>query len=206
MKKQRFVIILIAVIAVIALCMSVFAAADTAKPVQLVTLDYIENTLLPDIEEKIATGSVQALRESILSLEAAIDYLNTEAANAKNTDASLQKQITALSETLSALTARVEALENAAYPNGFVRVTVLAGQTLSITGNEDDTVELVLISGTLTVRDVGGMFDLTSGSHLAHGSAVPLCHHMVATIGTDASVAYAEEDTTILVKGEYEIV
>ena len=89
MKKNKIFLIVMAFCVMLSIGISVFAvayaAADDGKTVQLVTLDYIENSLMKQIEEKIRPGSVESMKESIGQINQMLDYLNTQtAANAGN--------------------------------------------------------------------------------------------------------------------------
>ena len=236
MKRSKIILVFTAFLAVAAICLSVFAAAETSKTVQLVTLDYIDNTLLPLVDQKIADGSVKAMQETVSALQGAIDYLNTELSAGKSTDAALQNELSALDASLASLTQKVNELvgvkadidelakgiidlsarysdlekriaaleaQTPVLPAGFEKITLSEGSVLAFS---DGVAEIVLLSGALSVTCEKGVTDLTMGSSVSVNESVPPSHHLiVVTDGGDGFLALSEE-TTIRVKGEYEIV
>ena len=118
MKKNKIFLIVMAFCAMLSIGISVFAvayaAADDGKTVQLVTLDYIENSLMKQIEEKIRTGSVESMKESIGQINQMLDYLNTQtAANAGGLQ-SVQTDLSDLRTLLKTLDGKVTTLEQKA--------------------------------------------------------------------------------------------
>ena len=118
MKKNKIFLIVMAFCVMLSIGISVFAvayaAADDGKTVQLVTLDYIENSLMKQIEEKIRTGSVESMKESIGQINQMLDYLNTQtAANAGGLQ-SVQTDLSDLRALLQTLDGKVTTLEQKA--------------------------------------------------------------------------------------------
>ena len=139
MKKNKILPIVLALATTVSIGISVFAVAyaataDDTKKVQLVTLDYIENNLMQQIDEKIKLGSVESMQESIVAINSTLDYLNTQVAtNASGihgvteeipairnlitalenrvTELGSQKDLEALREQITNLTQRLESLE-----------------------------------------------------------------------------------------------
>ena len=90
---------------------SVFAvafavSANDSKTVRLVSMDYIENSLLPLIEQKIEKGSVESIRDTITAINQTLDHLNSTAA-VQTTD------IAALTKEIESLKGKVDSLQQA---------------------------------------------------------------------------------------------
>ena len=157
MKKNKIFLIVMAFCVMLSIGISVFAvayaAADDGKTVQLVTLDYIENSLMKQIEEKIRTGSVESMKESIGQINQMLDYLNTQtAANAGGLQ-SVQTDLSDLRTLLKTLDGKVTTLEQKA------EQTVLREQLDAL------IVRLETLEGTYSIltEDVASLKDSVGG-------------------------------------------
>ena len=227
MKKTKIILIVTAILSVAAICLSVLAAAENAKTVQLVTLDYIENKVMPEVADKIKTDSPLAMQDTVNALNSAIDRLNSEIASGKTTHAELQGTIDSLSASLTqlkdsiqgeqsalaasiaALSERVDALaeklaqkEEIPTPLGFDKITLAVSERLTL--GDEGILEVILLSGTVIVCPEEGILDYTAGILLAQNAAVTTNNRLI--VFAKGECLLATEDATILVKGEYDIV
>lgn len=109
MKKTKIFLIVTAILSVAAICLSVLAAADSTRTVQLVTLDYIENKVMPDVADKIKTDSPEAMKDTVAALNAAIDALNAALAEGRTNDTALSEALSELSGVADALLVEIDA-------------------------------------------------------------------------------------------------
>ena len=121
MKRVKIFSILMSLAVVISIGFSVFAvvyvaSADEGKNVQLVTLDYIENSLMKEIDDKIQQGSVDSMKESIDAINQTLDYLNAQVSvqgadmqSVKDEIYMLKSLLLSLNSSFGALDSRVKA-------------------------------------------------------------------------------------------------
>lgn len=104
--------------------------------------------------------------------------------------------VVTLSYIEQVLTPRLDAQQS------FQVVAVNNGQVLE----GADGTELIMRMGKATVisTDKGGIADVTSGTDLWNGSAVPANHHLIIPLG-DGRGVQPSEDCLFMVKGKYEI-
>lgn len=117
MKKNKILPIVLALAVTVSIGISVFAVAYTAsaddtKKVQLVTLDYIENSLMKQIDEKIKLGSVESMQQSIEAINSTLDYLNTQVATNAGGIKTASGDISAIRDLISSLEEKVDSLED----------------------------------------------------------------------------------------------
>ncbi|MBE6673278.1 MAG: hypothetical protein E7599_07150 [Ruminococcaceae bacterium] len=115
MKKSKILPIVLALAVTVSIGISVFAlayaaAADDTKKVQLVTLDYIENSLMQQIDDKIKVGSVESMKETVDAINATLDYLNTQVANNAGSVQAVSTELTSVKALITSLEERVSAL------------------------------------------------------------------------------------------------
>ena len=84
----------------------------------------------------------------------------------------------------------------------FKVVQLKAGQ--SIIGGAGCEMVVRMGSGKILATAKGGVADLTGGSDLANGVAVPSNHHLLAPIADSRGIV-ATTDMIVLVKGEYTV-
>ena len=106
--KRKLWSILTAFSVVACLSFSIFAVAfavnaNDSKTVRLVSMDYIENSLLPLIEQKIEKGSVESIRDTITAINNTLDHLNAATASQTTTISGLQSEIDAIKTKIASL-------------------------------------------------------------------------------------------------------
>lgn len=109
MKKSKIIFILTALLFVTVVCFAVYVTADSTNTVKLVTLDYIENTVMSQVDDKIKTDSPKAMQETVDAINGAVDRLSAEIANGKISDSALADELNALLLATDDLRAQIEA-------------------------------------------------------------------------------------------------
>ena len=187
MKKLKCATVAVALVAVGAL--TVFASGDglvyDSNSDPLVSLSYINEVVKADYDKKITD-----LTASLESLAAANMQLSSE-------NASLKAQ-------LEQLSAAVTALQTADTSSEYEIITLNVGQKLVAGGS----LELILRSGSAVAYspNINGINDLTDGTEIMSGGAIPIYHSLVIPRGDGRGITVTTADTYIMVRGDYSIV
>ena len=105
MNQRKILSVLCALAVMVSICLSVFAvayvaSADNQTTVRLVSMEYIEQTLLPSIEDKIQQGSTENMQETLAAINKTIDYLNGQVASNSGSIGALESDIATLKDAL----------------------------------------------------------------------------------------------------------
>ncbi len=117
MNKRKVLPVLSAAAVVISICFSIFAvayvaSADNSATVRLVSMDYIEQTLMPLIDDKISQGSVANMQETISAINKTIDYLNGQVSQNTTDISSLESEIANLKEAMKTVQEEMDLLKD----------------------------------------------------------------------------------------------
>ncbi len=188
-KKYRniFIAIVIALSVMLSFAVTVWAVETSGNTLVLVSKDYIDNYLMPKIEEQASALSsldskYQLLQQSYMTL---LDSYN---------------QLIESGGIGGSVTATA---------SGYTRIKLEAGKTIYPTGENQVCIEIILEKGSaavVTTVESETVLDATQGAGLKNGTEIIEGHYLVvpcANIGTGISAVNA--DAWILVRGEYTI-
>ncbi len=214
--KKALILFTVAVI-LSALCyFTVLADGYDSTTDPVITLSYINNNLLPQIEVRI--NELQKLIENgggVSSGSSSID--SAEITDLSNRVSSLENRMNyiATNDSLLQLAARVSALENktgtstsSSGSNQYSAIFIEYGKTLIA---PNTSIELILRSGTAIVVSPfaeQGLSDITSGLDLKNRDSVSYNHALIIPRGGDGRgiKITSTNGAYVMVRGEYEIV
>lgn len=176
MKKSRKWTMLVSALALTALCVGAALAANGDENDPLVTLSYLEKTVLPGVMEEVEAAT-----------EAKVDELEKTMAD----------QIAAYEQEMKGLTGSA-----AAGSASYTLVTLTAGQTMSL----DVGCELMLRVGSATVNAATSpaLIDIATGGTISNGTALVKNHLYMSTI-QDRTLTPTAETVKLLVRGGYTV-
>lgn len=174
--KRRALPALLAVTLLLGTGAAVATGGDKKDP--LITLSYLEDTVIPEILSKLTT--------------------DTKALN-KDLKADLSAQIDIYEGDMQALLSSGSSVGSDTY----VLVTLTAGQTMAL----DVGCELMLRVGTATVNaaTAPALIDVTTGGSINAGASLEKNHLYMATI-PDRTLTPTADTVKLLVRGGYTIV
>ena len=180
MKKITVVTLAVLLtVSVIAALFSVSAEYSDSDP--LVTLSYINETVIPKITEEVKNAVLALVDEKYASKEEVPETPEEPATDVKELD-SLKYAVVFLQK----------------------------GQKLMATGAETSSLEVILRAGNVVAVspfDDQGIADLTSSKELYNNDPLVKNNYCIIPRGSDGRGIFAENgDAYILVRGEYEIV
>ncbi len=189
MKKITVVLVAVLLVAsVIAALFSVSAEYSDSDP--LVTLSYINETVIPKITEEVKNAVLAIVDEKY-------------APKQEEPEKPEEPEVPAEPEVP---TATAEELESLRYAVVFLQ----KGQKLMATGAETSSLEVILRAGSVVAVspfDDQGIADLTSSKELYNNDPLVKNDYCIIPRGSDGRGIFAENgDAYILVRGEYEIV
>lgn len=156
----------------------------------LVTKSYVDERIA-ELEAMVGTGSAGSGTSGTGSDSVAVDQLKTDVGDLTRfiIDALTQQE---------SQNARLSAIES-----GFVVVEVAAGKSVTLAGGA----ELVLRSGTATclAGTYGGLADVTSGTDLAAGAAVPKQHLLLSSRSDGRGIKTKDTTAYLLIRGGYTV-
>ena len=158
-KRTKVILILTLIMMAVSVVVAFAAPGDSSDP--LITLSYITETLVPEIDSKID-------QEVIKRVDTAMKNHNS------NEDGS----------------------------SAFVLVNVKANQ--KIIGDEGTEFVVRTGDGTILATKNGGVADLTIGTDLPNGNAIPLNHHLLSP-RDDSRGLHFSTNGIVMVKGKYTI-
>lgn len=197
-RSKRAVIVmlavLIALLAPLAIYGTVTAVAVNSGTLVLVSQDYIDNVLVPEIDRN---NSVQ----------------NTEINALKERYNSLLEQYNALKAMLEAGVGSSNEENNSitAVTAGFRLIKLEMGKRIVPSGENEQCIELILqrgSEGAVVYSDVESLsiLDASEGTELYNGTPVPVAHYILIPHANDGRAVVAENsDVWMLVRGEYTI-
>ncbi len=210
MKKLRKYVVPVLLCAVLC-ATAVFAAGDSfdSSTDPVVSLSYIKEIVIPDLEaqiaEALAVAEANSNKASKSELNALADRLS-----------SLQKQLANLNQVVAELKAYIDDEDNKPMSAAWDSVRLTYGQKIF---SEKNSFEIVLRTGTAevispfsydneNVEYEQGIIDKTAGGgDLLDGAPIEKNHELLIPVGGDGrGILVTSEDAFILVKGEYIIV
>lgn len=174
-KRIQIVISLIVALIVSSAIIAFAAPGDSNDP--LVTLSYITETLMPQIDQKINA-----------SIDAKLD----------------QKISEKIDEELAGFTpsSPSASTSSGASAESFILVNVRKNQR--IIGGEGTEFVVRSGSGVIIATENGGIADLSAGCDLPNGSAVPLNHHLLVPRNDSRGIKF-DTNAIVLIKGTYTV-
>ena len=174
-SKRIQVVISLIVILIIASAIIAFAApGDSNDP--LVTLSYITETLMPQIDQKI-NASIDSRLDSKISEK--------------------------IDEELAGFTpSSSQGTSGGASAESFILVNVRKNQR--IIGGEGTEFVVRSGSGVVIATSNGGIADLSAGYDLANGTDVPLNHHLLVPRNDSRGIKF-NTNSIVLIKGTYTV-
>ncbi len=206
MKKYFVPVLFCAVLCATA----VFAAGDSfdSSTDPIVSLSYINEVVIPDleaqIEEAMTVAEANSNKASKSELQAVADRVS-----------SLEKQLSNINASVSAIIASLEDEENKPMSAAYDTVRLTYGQKLF---SQKNSLDVILRTGTAEVispfsygqgEDVEfeqGIADITAGVDLGDGVAIDKNHMLVIPSGDGRGILVTGEYAYFLVRGEYSIV
>ena len=177
MKKSRKWTILASVLALTALCVGAAVAGNGDETDPLVTLSYLEQTVIPDVLAQVETSA--DVRQTQLEQE-------------------LEGQIAAYKQEMEALTESTGSEGSASY----TLVTLSKEQTMYL----DVGCELMLRVGTAKVNanTSPALIDISTGGSINNGTSLTKNHLYMATIA-DRTLTPTADTVKLLVRGGYSV-
>ncbi len=191
-KGKRAVIVILAVLLGLSFPAALYgvAAATTGTPLVLISEDYINNYLLPLINQE---NSEQ---------DADIESLN----NRYNT---LLAKYEALNESYNKLLQEGGGSTATVTASGFVSVKLQAGQKILPYGENQVCLEVIVERGDAVVYsplETQGVLDTSTGTQILNGTEVPLNHYVLIPHANDGrAITAIDTDVWVLVRGGYTI-
>lgn len=183
--------IIISVFAVVLLTVTITAGADNSDP--LVTLSYINETVIPKIKEDVKVEVLAIIDER------AADKPETPAEPETPSEPEIPAEPEAPAVTQEDIS-----------PLKYSVVYLVKGQKLFATGDNTESTEVILRAGEVRcISPFGdqGIADLTASKELYNEDALTKNNYCLIPRGGDGRGIYAvSSDAYILVRGEYEIV
>ncbi len=214
--KKALILFTVAVV-LSALCyFTVLADGYDSTTDPVITLSYINNNLLPQIEVRI--NELQKLIENGGAVSGGSSGVGSAEFNELSDRLdSLENRMNyiATNDSLLQLAARVSALENKSGSSGtssgssqYIAIFVEYGKTLLA---PNDSIELILRSGTAVIVSPfadQGLSDITVGVDLKSGDNVSYNHALIIPRGGDGRgiKITSTHGAYVMVRGEYEIV
>lgn len=166
---------------------------STTDPV--ITLSYVNNNLLPQINSRIS------------ELEKLIESGGGSSGDTSVDLSALTERISSIEKSISSLGGRVPA-EGAVYAADFTAIFVPYGQTIQA---PTSALELILRSGSAVAVSPfsdQGLSDITGGSDLLNGVVITANHLLIIPRGADGRGMRitSAEGAYVMVRGEYRIV
>lgn len=187
-NKSKVWIIILAVLLGLTLPAALYgaAAAVTGDALVLISKDYLDNTLIPSIDQK---NSAQDTK---------LDDLT------KKYSALLEKY-DALSESYQRIIEN-GALDGVLY-EGFVSVKIPVGKAIYPAGENRECIEVILQRGSAKIvfpLTTQGILDATTGEELMDGADVPANHFLIFPHANDGRAIAADgTEVWVLVRGGY---
>ncbi len=188
---------------------AIFATSDSfdSSVDPLVSLSYIREVVIPDLEAQIHEAKAIAEANSEKASK-------SELQSVANRVSSLEKQMAKIQASVSSILEALEDEENKPLSAAYNIVYMKYGQKLF---SQKHSFEIILRTGEAEVISpfsydngseyVMGIADITSGTDVTDGSAIEKNHMLVVPSGGDGrGILVTSEDAYILVRGEYYIV
>ena len=196
-KKTRIGIITVAILILTVVATSTVGVAETDP---LVTLSYINETVIPKIKEEV-TASVLAK----------IDEREAQKSEGKETEAPEEGEpVTPPEGTAPADPEAPEVKDEAPSSLKYTVVYMTKGQKLFAKGDITESTEVILRSGEVTCISPfsdQGIADMTDSKEIYNGESLTKNHYCLIPRGNDGrGICAVSGDAYILVRGEYEIV
>lgn len=176
MKTRKKWTVLVSALALTALCAGAAWAAGGDENDPLVTLSYLEQTVLPDVVNQVETKSVIRQVELEKALEEQIDQYKREISSLVNSGGG-----SSASYTL---------------------VTLTSGQTMAL----DVGCEVLLRIGSVKVNAATSpaLIDISTGGSINNGASLTANHLYMATI-SDRTLTPTSATVKLLVRGGYSV-
>ena len=168
-----------ATLTAVALCGGVALAAAGDRDDPLITVSYLKETIIPDFLDNVEKDTKRAVKNIESDVEDLID--------------DYEKEMTAFVENLEGGEVTVS--------TSYALVTLTQGQTLLPSVGS----EILLRTGDVSIYSTTepAMIDTTTGESLKNGGHLAENHLNMTTF--DDSILTAEMETTLLVRGTYEV-
>lgn len=176
MKKRKKWTVLASALALTALCVGAAFAANGDQNDPLITLSYLQQTVIPDVVSQVETKSM---------------------ARQKELEQTFSNQITQYKQDVAGL-----AGSGSGGGASYTLVTLVSGQTMSLSVG----CEVLLRIGTVTVNAATSpaLIDVSAGGTINAGTSLTKNHLYMATI-SDRTLTPTAATVKLLVRGDYSV-
>ena len=202
MKNRKITLAVFTVLLVTSVFFALFTVnAEYSDSDPLVTLSYINETVIPKITEDVKNSIISIIDEKFLNFEKTI-----------NDKITTQPEVPEIPEDPEIPEVPVDDKVSAEELKGlkYAVVHLEKGQKLMATGENTESLEVILRSGSVVALSPfadQGIADLTASKELYNNDPLVKNNYCIIPRGNDGRGIYADtSDAYILVRGEYEIV
>ena len=216
MNKRKISALIIAVVTVITVFFAIISvSAEYSDSDPLVTLSYINETVIPKITENVKTAITALIDERFKEFETRIPETPAEPVvpadpdtpedteTPEEPDTPADPQVPSTPETPAVTTEDLTSLK-------YSVVFLQKGSKLMASGESTESLEVILRAGEVVAVSPfadQGIADLTAAKELYNGDSLVKNNYCIVPRGSDGRGIYAvDSDAYILVRGEFEIV
>ena len=211
MKNKRVLMIVLSVLLVVGMFVALFSvSAEYSDSDPLVTLSYINETVIPKIKDEIKSALLLVIDEKIAAIEIPELPEEPEAPAEPETKPEPEAPAEPTPPVEPLAPTEPEVKKEDLDPLKYSVVHLVQGETLLASGSDSESCEIVLRAGSVyavSPFENQGLADLTASVELLNNAPLTVNNYCIIPRGGDGrGITAVDSDAYILVRGEYKIV